>query len=724
MLYPQAQEEYIRAGWTQHFNILPVKGKSQDLPVGFTGYTTNIATPQIYELWAQTKPEYNITLALIADSEFVFFDVDTDAAKGKQGYAQWFEFWDSLGIDCTEIDAQCWISSARENPSARGQRLARVPKGLEWPSKLGPDIEIIRYGHRHAVVWPSIHPDTGTEYRWYQPGDTATSSTRIPTPEDISFTLPDAAVKKITGGVARKDRPARKDMDWVSVLDWLGTRAEAEGTPCDAMASQLDKATDYILNRHTHNLDVHHAGLKGTDSLIHLAHDGHAGAVTALNELLQVFLSVSDSRDSDPSSHVAEWVRMIQGSVAKMQGDPSRSCWCGRGISASVQPEPVKVTKTENTYKGSHGRTAVLTPMSAVTMRRAKWVWKDRISLGTLAILAGQPSMGKSQTAVWIAARLTRGELFGEFYGTPKDVIICATEDSFEYTIKPRLMAAGADPERVFRVDIKSRDDILDGLNLIEDRELLRAAVQDLDVALLILDPLMSRLGGKIDSHKDAEVRLALEPLVALAHECNFAVIGLMHFNKSGNTNPMNSLMGSVAFGAVARSVHICAPDSEDPTRRIFGTEKNNLGKTSGPGEHDLDTWRYYIEGVQMPTEDDDRELLTTSRIVWDGDSTNTITDSLTAIAKGEKAKSGVGSKLEEAIEWLVMLFDREGQAMPKAKILEIAKLDKFSKHSEGTLRRAIGEKEFGTLQTTVDGKRVAYWGLAEDIEELERGLN
>lgn len=404
-------------------------------------------------------------------------------------------------------------------------------------------------------------------------------------------------------------------------------------------------------------------------------------------------------------------------------------------VSLGVFPDPeapstvVETAKDPETqtvsYKGSSGRTAILTPMTSIKMKRAKWVWKDRISLGTLAILAGMPSMGKSQASVWIAARLTRGELYGEFYGTPKDVIICATEDSFEYTIKPRLMAAGADPSRVYRIDITSRDDILDGLNLIEDRELLRAAVQELDVALLILDPLMSRLGGKIDSHKDAEVRLALEPLVALAHECNFAVIGLMHFNKSGNTNPMNSLMGSVAFGAVARSVHICAPDSEDATRRIFGTEKNNLGKTSGPSEHDLDTWRYYIEGVQMPTEDEDRELLTTSRIVWDGDSANTISDSLAAIAKGEKSKTGGGSKLEDAADWLAMLFTREGQALPKSKVLEIAKLDKFSKHAEGTLRRAISEKDtFSTLQTAIDGKRVAYWGLTEDIEELERGLS
>ena len=329
MLYPDAQGLYIQAGWTTDFNILPVKGKSQDLPVGFTGYSTAIATAEQYQRWARQKPEYNITLALVADSEFVLFDVDTDHEKGKEGYVQWFEFWDSLGIDCTEIDAQCWINSSRENPSARGQRLVRVPKGLEWPSKLDADIEIIRYGHRHAVVYPSIHPDTGRQYEWYKPGDTKTPSDRIPTPEDITFTLPEAAVRKITGGVKRQPRAQRKDMAWTEVSDWLISRADAEGTPCADMAAQLRKAKDLILNRHVYGLDVHHAMLRGTDSLIHLAHEGHSGGVTALQELFEVFTSVSETRDSDPALHAAEWKRAVEGSVAKKQGDPHKNCWCG-----------------------------------------------------------------------------------------------------------------------------------------------------------------------------------------------------------------------------------------------------------------------------------------------------------------------------------------------------------------------------------------------------------
>ena len=39
----------------------------------------------------------------------------------------------------------------------------------------------------------------------------------------------------------------------------------------------------------------------------------------------------------------------------------------------------------------------------------------------------------------------TRGYLPGACFGTPRAAIVVATEDSWEHTIVPRLMAAGAD---------------------------------------------------------------------------------------------------------------------------------------------------------------------------------------------------------------------------------------------------------------------------------------
>jgi hypothetical protein len=49
---------------------------------------------------------------------------------------------------------------------------------------------------------------------------------------------------------------------------------------------------------------------------------------------------------------------------------------------------------------------------------------------------------------------ITRGVLSGEFFGMPKSVLVAAAKDSWSQTIVPRLIAAGADLDRVFRVEI------------------------------------------------------------------------------------------------------------------------------------------------------------------------------------------------------------------------------------------------------------------------------
>ena len=86
-------------------------------------------------------------------------------------------------------------------------------------------------------------------------------------------------------------------------------------------------------------------------------------------------------------------------------------------------------------------RKLVVTRASAIKSKRVKWLEEGRLALGTLALLAGREGLGKSTLAYERSARITRGELEGEFHGQPKGVLVCATEDSWEHTIVPRLMA-------------------------------------------------------------------------------------------------------------------------------------------------------------------------------------------------------------------------------------------------------------------------------------------
>ena len=130
-------------------------------------------------------------------------------------------------------------------------------------------------------------------------------------------------------------------------------------------------------------------------------------------------------------------------------------------------------------------------------------------------------------TRFWVTCsrRITRGVLSGEFFGMPKSVLVAAAEDSWSQTIVPRLIAAGADLDRVFRVEITA-DAVHSELIRPRDSARVRRVAHEVDAVLLISDPLISRLDPKLDSHKDADVRMALEPLVAMADLINISVLG------------------------------------------------------------------------------------------------------------------------------------------------------------------------------------------------------
>jgi hypothetical protein len=62
-----------------------------------------------------------------------------------------------------------WRSSSRgDGPS--GIRFFKVPPGLIW-GDLGLHLEGIWWGHRYAVVYPSINPDSEMQYKWINDAD-------------------------------------------------------------------------------------------------------------------------------------------------------------------------------------------------------------------------------------------------------------------------------------------------------------------------------------------------------------------------------------------------------------------------------------------------------------------------------------------------------------------------------------------------------------------------
>ncbi|MGB6161855.1 MAG: AAA family ATPase [Pseudonocardiaceae bacterium] len=129
-----------------------------------------------------------------------------------------------------------------------------------------------------------------------------------------------------------------------------------------------------------------------------------------------------------------------------------------------------------------------LTPASAIRMRRASWLWQDRIPTGALTVVPGREGIGKSLTLAWLAGQITRGVLPDHHQGAPRPVVYAASEDSWSHTIAPRLYAAGADLDMVYRVDVE-RNGVIGQLTLPRDCLALASEISSLGMALLAADP-------------------------------------------------------------------------------------------------------------------------------------------------------------------------------------------------------------------------------------------
>jgi AAA domain len=279
-------------------------------------------------------------------------------------------------------------------------------------------------------------------------------------------------------------------------------------------------------------------------------------------------------------------------------------------------PEPTTTT-TETSVPT---RSVRFTPMSEVTIRPVRWCWQDRVPLGEITITAGAGGIGKSTFLTWLVAGITTGTLSGAFNGTPKPCAIATSEDSYSHTVAPRLVAAGAALELVYRVDVVTDQDEETALSLPADLRRVEVEVARTGTVLLVVDPLMSVIHASLDTHKDRDVRQALEPLRGLAERTGCAIVGNAHFNRRATSDPMDRLMGSAAFGNTVRALLAFAKDEdgeEESGAVVISQAKSNLGRL------DLPSLRYVIESATVPTVED--EPARVGRLVFVGESKRTV---------------------------------------------------------------------------------------------------
>ena len=210
--------------------------------------------------------------------------------------------------------------------------------------------------------------------------------------------------------------------------------------------------------------------------------------------------------------------------------------------------------------------------LSTIERQSINWLWPERIPLGMLSLLMGDPGLGKSLLTIDLAAKVTRAG------GT---VLLLSAEDHAGATIRPRAEAAGANLDLLHVVTMR-REGMEEGLALPDDAPELDRLIEKHEAKLVIVDPLMAHLRSSVNSWNDQSMRSVMAPLhrAAEAHGC--AVLVVVHLNKATGASPLYRAGGSIGIPAAVRSALLLARDPEDEdsergSQRVLAHVKCNI---------------------------------------------------------------------------------------------------------------------------------------------------
>lgn len=332
-----------------------------------------------------------------------------------------------------------------------------------------------------------------------------------------------------------------------------------------------------------------------------------------------------------------------------------------------------------------HSKVLVTEKYSDLKPERIEWLWQDKIPMGAITLLVGDPGAGKSTLSLYVAAQVSAGRSFPncEEPTKPGTTIVITAEDNHPATVLPRLMATDANLGKIERtVCVKTTQVRADGTeasaeeslgaDLMARLGLLEEKIKAIpDFRLLIIDTIPSYLGDK-NLNDIVHIRAFMDSLAALACKHHFAVIGISHFNKNKDVPAQYRIVGSIGQTGAARAVWGIVKDANDPARRIVASGKLNLtGNTTGVA--------FRFEGREISIEGKPESV---SRCDFE---LGTIKETLDDLLVPDSGGKGSPRK-DEAATWL-QEYLVDGKEHDASDVIEVAKQCGIK---EKTLRRAF----------------------------------
>jgi hypothetical protein len=358
-------------------------------------------------------------------------------------------------------------------------------------------------------------------------------------------------------------------------------------------------------------------------------------------------------------------------------------------------PEVTQTSKSPESPSETLADGPVFVDLRDIEARDVEWIDRPFLPEGELVTNNADGDTGKGLLSVHWGARISRGE-----FGEPRWVIYAVAEDTYETVVKPRLLAAGANLAYVRGLDWR-RGGIPDALRIPDDVPLLEqhlGAQYGGGVRLIVIDPLLSHLSGKTNTHVDHEVRLALKPLMELAHNLRCTVLGNGNLSKDRSGGARRASAGSSAFTNVPRVGLAMAYDDEDADVRVLEVVKSNLGPKGVGRNYRIRTVE--VEGLKEPQ----------PTLVAEGAASKAVDDLIAAEKKGKR--------IPPELLRVLILAELETGEQPRAA-LDAAAKEKLGANPDTVYKAGLAPlKDAGQIKARKDGT-TGGWLWRRTLKEI-----